>query len=178
MLPFGFFGDFWGSIRCHSYSVLFWSRLGTGTINTLGWLGKPLKEIQRDYKFVHSVYVDHGFLPGFTASLGILGAGVLGAAAGPVGAVLAADAAGVITRKALGNIFKDSYAKSEDENYKVSPGRDFSNILATASGAVGADAGSPRQSLPNLSISSKTNTGFEDDTFFRFWIILPGMAPI
>ena len=118
----------------------FWSRLGTGTINTLGWLGKPLKEIQRDYKFVHSVYVDHGFLPGFTASLGILGAGVLGAAAGPVGAVLAADAAGVITRKALGNIFKDSYAKSEDENYKVSPGRDFSNVLATASGAVGADA--------------------------------------
>ena len=118
----------------------FWSRLGTNTINTLGWLGKPLKEIQRDYKFVHSVYVDHGFLPGFTASLGILGAGALGAAAGPLGAVLAADAAAVVTRKALGNIFKDSYAKSEDENYKVSPGRDFSNALAVASSTVGADA--------------------------------------
>jgi hypothetical protein len=119
----------------------FWSRLGTDTINTLGWLGKPLKEVQRDYKFVHSVYVDHGFLPGFAASLGILGAGVAGTVvAGPLGGVLAADAAGAATRKALGNIFKDSYAKSEDENYKVSPGRDFSNVLSTASSAVGADA--------------------------------------
>ena len=119
----------------------FWSRLGTGAINTLGWLGKPLKEVQRDYKFVHSVYVDHGFLPGFAASLGILGAATAGAVvAGPLGGVLAADAAGAATRKALGNIFKDSYAKSEDENYKVSPGRDFSNVLATASDAVGAEA--------------------------------------
>lgn len=117
----------------------FWDRLGTGAITGLGWLGKPLKEIQRDYKFVHSVYVDHGFLAGFTSSLGIMGAGLLGAAAGPLGAVLAADAAGVVTRKALGNIFKDSYAKSEDENYKVSPGRDFANVLSTASSAVGVD---------------------------------------
>lgn len=117
----------------------FWARLGSGAITGLEWLGKPLKEIQRDYKFVHSVYTDHGFLPGFTATLGILGAGVVGAAAGPLGAVIAADVAGAATRKALGNVFKDSYAKSEDENYKVSPGRDFSNVLSKASSAVGVN---------------------------------------
>ena len=119
----------------------FWSRLGSGTINTLSWLGKPLKEVQRDYKFVHAVYTDHGFLAGFTATLGIAGAATAGfVAGGPLGAVAAADVAGVATRKALGNIFTDSYAKSEDENYKVSPGRDLSNALATASSAVGLDA--------------------------------------
>ena len=95
----------------------FWERLGTGTINTLSWLGKPLKEVQRDYKFVHAVYTDHGFLPGFMATLGIAGAATAGLfVGGPLGAAAAADAAAFGTRKALGNIFKDSYAKSEDEN--------------------------------------------------------------
>ena len=86
----------------------FWSRLGSGTINTLSWLGKPLKEVQRDYKFVHAVYTDHGFLAGFTATLGIAGAATAGfVAGGPLGAVAAADVAGVATRKALGNIFTE-----------------------------------------------------------------------
>lgn len=120
----------------------FWARLGTGTINTLEWLGKPLKEVQRDYKFIHSVYADHGFLPGFVATLGIAGAGVLGGLAGPTGALVAAELAAVGTRKILGNTFKDSYAKSEDENYKVSPGRDFSNALSKATAAVGWDSAS------------------------------------
>ena len=118
----------------------FWDRLGTGAINTLAWLGKPLKEVQKDYKFLHAVYTDHGFVPGFTATLGILGAGAAGALAGPLGATVAADIAAAGTRKILGNVFKDSYAKSEDENYKVSPGRDFSNAISKAADAIGADA--------------------------------------
>ena len=56
----------------------FWERLGTGAITGLEWLGKPLKEVQRDYKFLHSVYTDHGFLAGFTATLGIAGAATAG----------------------------------------------------------------------------------------------------
>jgi hypothetical protein len=119
----------------------FWSRAGANTVNTLGWLGKPLKEVQRDYKFVHAVYTDHGFLAGFTATMGITAGAALGAVVGgPLGAVVGADIAGVATRKLLGNVFKDSYAKSEDEEYKVSPGRDFSNALASATDAIGMDA--------------------------------------
>ena len=121
----------------------FWSRLGAETVNGLAWLSKPLKEVQRDYKFVHSVYVDHGFLAGFTATLGITaGAGLGFVAGGGLGSVVGAEAGGLATRKLLGNIFKDSYAKSEDENYKVSPGRDFSNVLSKATGAVGLDVAS------------------------------------
>lgn len=123
----------------------FWSRLGHGTLTGLEWLGKPLKEIQRDYKFTHAVYVDHGFLPGFAVTLGVIGGGVAGTfLAGPVGTKIGADLAASGLRKlsTVGpwkDTYKDSYAKSEDENYKVSAGRDFANVLATASDKLGAD---------------------------------------
>ena len=124
----------------------FWAKLGHGTVSGLEWLGKPLKEIQKDYKFTHAVYKDHGFLQGFAVTLGVIGGGVGGALlGGPVGAVVGADIAATGLRKlsSIGfwkDIYTDSYAKSQDEKYKVSPGRDFSNALAKASDAVGAEA--------------------------------------
>ena len=119
----------------------FWSRLGNTTLTGLSWLGKPIEEIQKDYKFLHSAYVDHGVLPAFAMGLGIVGGGVGGFfLGGPMGAVLGADAAAMGFRKVGGTVFKDSYKKSEDENYIVSPGRDFSNALATATDTVGLDA--------------------------------------
>ncbi|NBU93429.1 MAG: hypothetical protein EBS18_02550, partial [Actinobacteria bacterium] len=123
----------------------FWSRLGHGTLTGLEWLGKPLKEIQRDYKFTHAVYQDHGFLPGFAVTLGVIGGGVAGTfVGGPIGTKIGADLAASGLRKlsTVGpwkDTYKDSYAKSEDENYKVSAGRDFANVLATASDKIGAD---------------------------------------
>lgn len=143
----------------------FWARLGHGTVNALEWLGKPLKEVQRDYKFVHSVYTDHGFLSGFGATLGILGGTAAGAiAGGPLGAIVGADVAGATTRKLLGNIFKDSYAKSEDENYKVSPGRDFSNALSKATGAIGWDSAEKAFKQTNKGIG-KFTSGLGDTAF-------------
>lgn len=123
----------------------FWSRLGHGVLTGAEWLSKPLKEIQRDYKFTHAVYVDHGFLPGFAVTLGVIGGGVAGTfLAGPVGTKVGADLAASGLRKlsTVGpwkDTYKDSYAKSEDENYKVSAGRDFSNLMATASDKLGAE---------------------------------------
>ena len=123
----------------------FWAKLGHGTMTGLEWLGKPLKEIQKDYKFTHSVYKDHGFLEGFAVTLGVIGGGVGGAfLGGPVGAVVGVDVAATSLRKlsTIGpwkDIYTDSYAKSQDENYKVSPGRDFSNALAKASDVLGAE---------------------------------------
>jgi len=126
----------------------FWSKLGHGAISGLEMLGKPLKEIQKDYKFTHAVYTDHGFLPGFAVTLGIIGGGVGGAfLGGPVGAVVGADLAAAGLRKlstvpAIKDNYKDSYAKSENPNYKVSPGRDFSNALSLAVDGVGLQAAS------------------------------------
>jgi len=123
----------------------FWSKLGNGITSTLSWAAKPLNEIQKDYKFIHSVYTNNGFLPGFAATLGVIGGGVAGGLiAGPTGMAAGADAAGFAERK-LAELFpgyKKSIANSEDPNYKVSAGRDFSNALGEAAGAVGWDSAS------------------------------------
>lgn len=121
----------------------FWNKLANPLVNGLEWLGKPLKEIQKSYKFTHAVYVDHGFLPGFAVTLGVIGGGVAGTfLGGPVGTAIGMDIAGTGLRKlsSLGpwaTTYSDSYAKSNDENYKVSAGRDFSNALSKAAGSLG-----------------------------------------
>ena len=148
----------------------FWAKVGGTAINGLSWLGKPLKEIQRDYKFTHAVYTDHGFLQGFAVTLGVIGGGVAGTfLGGPVGTAIGADLAAVALRKLstvgnLKNIYTDAYAKSEDENYKVSPGRDFSNALSQATGAVGLDAASKAFKNTNAGVG-KYVSGFGDTTF-------------
>jgi hypothetical protein len=124
----------------------FWKKLANPALTGLDWLGKGLKEIQSAYKFTHSVYVDHGFLPGFAVTLGVIGGGIGGGfLGGPAGAVVGADVAGAGLRKlsTIGpwaSTYSDSYAKSQDENYKVSPGRDFSNALAQGTKAIGWDS--------------------------------------
>lgn len=121
----------------------FWNKLGAQVLKPLEWLGKPLKEIQKSYKFTHSVYTDHGFMEGFAVTLGVIGGGVAGGVlGGPIGAAIGADIAGTGLRKlsTIGpwaNSYKDSYRKSENPDYIVSPGRDFSNALASASDAIG-----------------------------------------
>lgn len=120
----------------------FWGKVINTGATGLEWLGKPLKEVQRDYKFLHSIYQDHGALPAFAMTLGVVAGGVVGSFVGPEGTVIGADLAASGMRKLMGNFYKDSYAKSEDENYKVSPGRDFSNAIAEATGVIGLDAAS------------------------------------
>ena len=122
----------------------FWSRLasssvGKGTFSALTFLGKPLQEVQKDYKFIHAVYTDHGILPGLLSTLGVglgvVGGGMLG---GGVGAAAGGDIAASLERTLLGDKYSDSLTKSNDPNYKVSFGRDFSNMLGGISDKLGA----------------------------------------
>ena len=55
----------------------FWNKVKGAAVTGLEWLGKPLQEVQKDYKFVHSVYTDHGFVPGFAATLGVVAGDIL-----------------------------------------------------------------------------------------------------
>ena len=116
----------------------FWSHVAGAGWNTLNFLAKPLQEVQRDYKFIHSVYADHGILPGLLATLGVAGGGIAGTLLGPVGTAIGADLAATGIRKIFGSTYQDSYNKSEDPNYKISFGRDTSNLLGTISDAIGA----------------------------------------
>jgi hypothetical protein len=121
----------------------FWAKVLNPGVKTLEFLNKGIKEVQRDYKFIHSVYTDVGVMQGFLATAAVVGAGVGGAiAGGGIGGIAAADLAALTIRKTLGNVYKQSYAKSEDENYKVSPGRDFTNAVSLAADKVGLDAAS------------------------------------
>jgi hypothetical protein len=118
-----------------------WQRVFGGAAkavtNSLAWLGKPLQEVQRDYKFIHSVYTRHGIFNGFMATAGVIGGGTLGAFFGPEGAVAGADVAASIERNLLtrfGSSYRDSVNDSNNPNYKVSFGRDFSNALSQVPG--------------------------------------------
>ena len=133
-------------------STSFWTKAGIDVFKGLNFLAKPLQEVQRDYKFIHSVTQKHGVLGGFLASIGTVAGAGLGMLAGPEGAILGADLGSALSRKVLGSIYKDSYSDSENANYKVSAGRDFSNALSKITGAIGADGVS--NALKN------TNSGF------------------
>jgi len=127
-------------------STPFWDNLGYKALTSAEWFSKPLQEIRRDYKFVHSVYTNHGILAGFAVTLGVAGGAAAGALlGGGIGAALGADIAASSLRKLAGagpwkDVYKDSVKDSENPLYKVSAGRDFSNLLATSTDAIGLDA--------------------------------------
>ena len=105
-------------------------------MGSLSWLNKPLQEIQKDYKYIHSVYTKHGVLEGLMATAGIAGGGLLGTLALPgIGTAIGADVAASLERMIGGHtVTPDSYADSNNPNYKVSMGRDFANLLSQAPG--------------------------------------------
>jgi hypothetical protein len=112
---------------------------GLGTLAR--WAAKPLQEVQSDYKFLHSVYTDHGFGQGLVATLGVLGGGALGTLFGPegslIGAEIGATLVGSLERNIGGQLipdYKNSYKKSIDPNYEVSIGRDLANGLSNIPG--------------------------------------------
>lgn len=116
------------------------TQIGGDVLNTLSFLGKPLQEVQKDYKFIHAVYADHGVLPGLLATLGVAGGVGIGAAfGGGVGGAAGGDIAASVIRSVLGEKYADSAAQANNPNYKISFGRDFSNFLGKVSDAVGAD---------------------------------------
>ena len=109
-----------------------WDGLVHSAVGGLESLMKPLQEVQRDYKYIHSLYTRHGIMWGTLGALAVAGGATLGAfAGGNVGAVLGADLAATALRKIGGNLdeFRDSYADSENAKYKVSMGRDVANLF-------------------------------------------------
>ena len=70
---------------------------------------------------------------------------------------------------------KNTFDKSNGNSTKLSLNALFCSGSSTSSNA---EAGSPRKSWANLSISSSMNTGLALPARFRFWMILPGIAPM
>jgi len=106
-------------------------------VGSLTYLAKPLQEVQRDYKYVHSVYTRHGIFEGLLASAGIAGGMALGAFAGPEGIIAGGTMAAALERNIIGrfnSVQRDSFNDSNDPNYKVSAGRDFANALSHVPG--------------------------------------------
>ena len=107
-------------------------------IGTLAqWASKPLQEVQKDYKFIHSLWADQGPAAGILGTLGVIAGGTIGALGGPEGIALGASAAGALERNILGRVvpnFKSSFDKSNDPNYNVSFGRDLAHGLSNVPG--------------------------------------------
>ena len=148
-----------------------WGWLGSTFSKGLDVLGKGLQEIEQDYKFIHSVYTRHGFVAGFASTLGVAAGGVGGfLTAGPMGAVLGADAAAALERNILGRAsWQDSKADSENDNYKVSFGRDFANGLSKVPGLVSLS--STDQGWGKL-VSGTADAAFD----FEFDPVMRGLA--
>ena len=111
--------------------------VGKAIGTAMSWAGKPLQEIQKDYKFIHSLYADHGFGAGLVGTLGVVAGGVIGSLGGPEGTVIGADLAGAAVRNILGRVvpaYKTSFDKSNDPNYLVSFGRDLAHGLSNVPG--------------------------------------------
>ena len=106
-----------------------------GTV--MSWANKPLQEIQKDYKFIHSLYTDHGFGAGLLGTLAVVAGGAIGSLIGPEGTAIGAGLAGALERNILGRVvpsFQDSFNKSNDSNYLVSFGRDLAHGLSNVPG--------------------------------------------
>jgi hypothetical protein len=121
--------------------------VGKALGTALSWAGKPLQEVQSDYKFIHSMFVDHGIGAGVLSTLGVLGGGAIGTVLGPAGTALGADLGAIASRQILGRVvpaYKDSFDKSNDPTYLQSFGRDLAHGLSH---------------IPGLGTLANTNTG-------------------
>lgn len=117
----------------------FWQKTFGGAahvvMGSLNWLAKPLQEVQRDYRYIHSVYTNYGIFDGLVATGLVAGGAALGSFLGPGGTALGAAGAATLERKFLGHtIYDKSLADSENPNYKVSAGRDFSHLIGQLPG--------------------------------------------
>jgi len=122
--------------------------VGKAIGTAMSWANKPLQEIQKDYKFVHSLYADHGFGAGLLGTMGVIAGGAIGSLAGPEGTAIGAGIAGALERNIMGRVvptYKDSFDKSNDPNYLVSIGRDLAHGLSK---------------IPGFTTLGNTNTGF------------------
>ena len=128
----------------------FWNKAFGGAskvvMGSLNWLSKPLQEVQRDYKYIHSVYTRHGIFEGLMATAAVAGGAALGTLVMPgEGTIAGGELAATLERDLFGHKFRpDSYKDSNDPNYKVSMGRDFSNLVGQ---------------VPGLSTFKNTNKG-------------------
>lgn len=121
--------------------------VGKALGTAMSWANKPLQEVQKDYKFIHSLYADHGFGAGLLGTFGVLAGGAIGSILPGEGTVLGASVGAALTRNILGRVvptYQDSFNKSNDPNYLVSFGRDIAHGLSN---------------IPGFGTLGNTNTG-------------------
>ena len=94
----------------------FWQKTFGGAAKVvmggLNWLNKPLQEVQRDYRYVHSVYANYGIFDGLIATGLVAGGAALGSFIGPGGTALGAAAAATLERKFLGQTIYSTEPRS------------------------------------------------------------------
>ena len=134
-----------------------------GASTLANWASKPDQEVQKDYKFLSSVYEKHGPVEGVLATLPVVAGAVIGSRLGPEGTIggseagvatatgeaaitrlaaaavrrLGAAAGGFISRNVLGNSipnFKQSVNDSNNPNYIADMGRQVAHGLANIPG--------------------------------------------
>ena len=121
--------------------------VGKAIGTAMSWANKPLQEVQKDYKFIHSLYADHGFGAGLLGTFGVLAGGAIGSILPGEGTVLGAGIGAALTRNILGRVvptYQNSFDKSNDPNYLVSFGRDIAHGLSN---------------IPGFGTLGNTNTG-------------------
>lgn len=104
--------------------------------DVLGYLGKPLADVQHDYRYIHDLWTKSDPISATLATLGVVGGATAGAfLGGTAGAALGADAvmageahlAGAGAFDFISPEYQKIYEDSKDE--KISPGRDFANLV-------------------------------------------------
>lgn len=122
----GFVHELFGGIGHSIHSVLHVAGEG------LHQLGRPLRDVQHDYRYLRDVYAHHGFFAGAAETLGIVAAGTGGfLLGGSLGAAAAADAAASLEQRMF---FADSRARTRDPSAPgyvrgISPGRDLARLV-------------------------------------------------
>ncbi len=132
----------WGTVVGDAQGAMGWAVKGVqnlpGTTKIMEWSAKPVQELQKDFKFVTSIYRDHGVAVGLLATLGIIAGGVAGSIFAPgEGTVIGLDLAAAAERHFLGTLipsFKESYNKSNDPNYIANPGSIVANAMSNIPG--------------------------------------------
>lgn len=108
--------------------------------SALHYFTAPIREVQRDYRYLHMVWTKEGPVAGFLSTLGVVGGATVGGLlGGPGGAALGAEGATALERQISetgieGQNLRQIADDSANPNIKISIGRDLASGLGQIPG--------------------------------------------